>query len=87
MVIGAIPMDVVFAENNMEKNEKQDQQIEALFEHARIANEEMGIIRNDVGWIKEKMECFEKRFDKLDNRIWWILSTVVVGFLANLYFK
>lgn len=59
-----------------------------------VANHEMGIIKEDIAvikthanWIKEIYEGWEKKFDKLDNRVWWILGTIVVGFLANLYFK
>ncbi len=56
-------------------------------EHLIIANQEIGVVKNDIAWIKDKMECFEQRFDKLDGRVWWILGTIVVGFLVSLYFK
>ena len=56
-------------------------------EHLLIANQEMSIVKTDIEWMKGKFEDFEKRFDKLDNRTWAILTTIVIGFLANLYFK
>lgn len=56
-------------------------------EHLLIANAEMGVVKTDIAWMKDKFEDFEKRFDKLDNRTWAILTTIVIGFLVNLYFK
>ena len=56
-----------------------------------IANKEMGIVQTDISWIKNKLDDFEKRWDKLDNRIWGIISVSVLGTLLsiaiNLYFK
>ena len=60
-------------------------------EHLLIANEEMGVVKNDIAWIKKQIGCFEQRFDKLDNRVWAIIGTTVLGTLLsiaiNLYFK
>jgi len=53
-------------------NEENRRDIERLFDHAEVANREMGVIKNDIGWIKRKLE-------KVDNRNWWILGTVLVG--------
>ena len=60
-------------------------------EHLLIANREMGEVKLDISWMKDKFVDFEKRFDKLDNRVWAIMGTVVIGTLlsiaVNLYFK
>lgn len=40
--------------------------------HLEIANSEMGIIKNDINWIKGILE-------KLDTRIWIILATIILG--------
>lgn len=54
--------------------------IEKLYDHAKIANEEMGVIKNDIAWIKEVLE-------KVETRTWWILGTIILGFLANIAFQ
>ena len=77
-------------------------------EHLKIANQEMGDVKSDmllmktdiaiikehVKWVKSIYEGWELKWDKLDNRIWWILGSVILGFLASitmfvlaLYFK
>ena len=68
--------------------------IEQLYNHARVANEEMGvikkdivIIKNDIVWIKEAMQETKKSLEKFDARTWTILATIVIGFLASIYFK
>lgn len=70
-------------------------------EHLKIANQEMGDVKADivlmksdiatikthVEWVKNVYEGWEKKWDKLDNRIWTILATIILGFLVSLYFK
>lgn len=69
--------------------------------HLEIANKEMGVIQEKItaiderfdkhiSWVEKTFEIWEKRWDKIDNRIWAFLITIivgVVGFLANIYFK
>ena len=70
-----------------------------------VSNHEMGVIKDDMSrvkediaeikthitWIKEVYGDWEKRWDKLDNRIWVVMGTIVTGTLLsiaiNLYFK
>ena len=68
--------------------------IEKLYDHAKIANEEMGVIREDiaeikahVAWIREVYDSWEKRWDIVETRTWWILGTIILGFLANIAFQ
>lgn len=75
-------------------NDLQEMINENVEKHLAIANEEMGVIKEDIAeikthitWIKDVYGDWEKRWDKLDNRIWAILGTIVIGFLANIYFK
>ena len=70
-------------------------------EHLKIANQEMGEVKDDimlmkadiatikthVEWVKNIYEGWEKKWDKLDNRTWMILASIVIGFLASLYLK
>ena len=70
----------------------------AVAGHLEIANKEMGVIQEKItsidtrfdkhiGWVEKTFELWEKRWDKLENRIWFILAVIVIGFLANIYFK
>lgn len=66
---------------------KIQKDIEKLYNHAEVANKEMGLIRNDIEWIKDKFLALEKRFDKLDERNWWILATIILGTLVSIAWK
>lgn len=84
----------------MKKSQTQ-KDIEKLYDHARVANEEMSVIKEDISeikthvhWIKEVYGDWEKRWDKVENRTWQILISVIIGFLGSilmfglaLYFK
>ena len=70
----------------------------AVAGHLEVANKEMGVIQEKITsiestlgrhipWVEKTFDLWEKRWDKLENRIWWILGVIVIGFLANLYFK
>lgn len=52
--------------------------IEKLYDHARVANEEMAVIKNDMAWIKKIIE----RHDVL---LWSILGTVILGVIIALW--
>ena len=78
----------------MTRKEYNNRDIKKLYDHAKVANEEMGhikddiiLIKNDMVWIKEAMQDTKKTLEKFDSRTWTILATIVIGFLANLYFK
>jgi len=75
----------------MKNSKYYDESIIELKNHARVANEEMSVIKNDIGWMKGKFEDFDKRWDRLDNRIWAIIATTILGTLLsiaiNVYFK
>lgn len=68
-----------------------DKSIAELENHARVANEEMSTIKEDIAeikvhvkWVKETYENWEKRWNKLDDRVWYILTSVILGFLGSL---
>ena len=61
-------------------SEEHSKDIDKLYDHARIANEEMGVIKNDVKWIRERLEA-------VDSKLWWIITTVVVSVLIPLVLK
>ena len=68
-------------------NEETKRDINALYKHADIANQEMATIKSDVGWIKEVMEKWEIRLEKLDERLWLILGGVVLTILVEILLK
>ena len=86
-------------------NDIQELINENVEKHLAIANEEMGVIKNDIGmvkediaeikahvnWIRQVYGDWEKRWTGLDNRVWAIMGTVILGTLlsiaVNLYFK
>ncbi len=74
-----------------EQIKKNTIDIEKLLEshqkHLIIANEEMGVVQNDIAWLKESRKEDRLILDKIDTRTWWILGTIVVGFLISLYFR
>ena len=65
-------------------NKEVKETLETHEKHLLVANEEMGAIKTDVAWIKEALNKFEARLDKLDVRIWWILGSVILAALAQI---
>ena len=72
---------------------KNTEDIEKLYDHAKVANHEMGIIkidisviRNDVNWLKETQAKQLDIIDKIDTRGWWILGSVVLGIFTTILF-
>ena len=67
-------------------------------EHLKIANQEMGEVKDDimlmkadiatikthVEWVKKIYEGWEEKWEKLDDRVFYILTSVIVGFLGSL---
>lgn len=48
--------------------------------HIENLNKEMGVVQTDICWIKKKL-------DNVDARTWWILGTVVVLGMFNIFLK
>ena len=62
-----------------------------LEKHARIANEEMstiqndlGVVKNDVVWFREKIESFDKRLDKFESKIWAVITIIVLSGIGQI---
>ena len=67
--------------------EKNDRDIEKLYDHAKVANEEMGKIREDVSGIKTDITWLRDGLNKVDIRSWWILGTVIFGIIIQISFN
>ena len=48
-------------------------------------NSEIGIVKTDIGWIKQATENCDKRMCHLTNRMWWILGSVVAFGITSIY--
>ena len=63
----------------------------AIKEDMGKIKEDMAEIKAHVNWIREVYDSWEKRWDKLDNRIWAIIALTGLGTLIsialNLYFQ
>jgi predicted nucleic acid-binding Zn-ribbon protein len=65
-------------------NVEHSKKIEALESHADIANKEMGLLQIDYAVIAEKVVGIEQKISAMDSRIWWILTAVVLGIVAQI---
>lgn len=52
----------------------------ALEKHAETSNREVGVIQTDIAWVKEAIK-------EIKAQTWWILTTIVIGFLISIYLK
>ena len=64
------------------QNHRKD--IKELYEHARVANEEMGAIKIDIEVLKTDISWIKSTIGNVDSRVWWILGTVVIGIFAQI---
>ena len=62
----------------------QKEDIEKLYDHAKIANEEVGAIKVDIAEIKTDLIWVKTQLNRIDERAWWILSTVILGSLISI---
>ena len=44
-------------------------------------------IQEHVVWVKGIFPEWQKTVNKIDDRTWWILATIIIGFLVSIYFK
>ena len=65
-------------------NEEFKQDIKELHKHADIANEEMGAIKVDVGVLKNDVSWIKETLEKVDSRSWWIMGGVLTGIGAQI---
>jgi hypothetical protein len=65
-------------------NEEVHEDIAKLYDHAKIANDEMGVIKIDVGMLKNDVAWIKEFLKNLDSRLWFILTVVVIGTLTQI---
>jgi hypothetical protein len=52
--------------------------------HLNIANHEMSAIKTDMEIIKHDIIWIKDLLNKVDNRVWIILATIILGTLINI---
>lgn len=67
-------------------NELRDD-IKKLYSHADVANREMGVMSTKVALIEQRIKNIETMMSKVDSRTWWILGTLILGILIEIFFK
>ncbi len=74
-------MDTLQEHLNKEQSDLNARQADIndkMAEHASVANEEMGVIKTDIRWIKERLDSF-------DNKLWVIIGLIVAAALAIIF--
>ena len=54
--------------------------------HVEILNSEHGETRDKVIVMETTLSTLVKGFTKLDGRMWWILGSVILGFIITIFF-
>jgi len=55
----------------MKKVKKKDDPIVKL-------TEKVAVLETNIDWIVKSLQRLDRRIDRLDRRIWWVLGSVVV---------
>lgn len=67
--------------------EENSKDIVQLYEHAKIANQEMGVIKEDISVIQNDIKWILKSVEKIDAHFWWIITTVIAGVVVPFLIK
>ena len=65
-------------------NDELKKDVQRLYDHARVANEEMGAIKQDMGVMRNDITWIKEILEKADARTWAILATIIAGTLIQL---
>jgi len=70
----------------MEFEEYVREELEKSGKHMAILNDEHGMTRDKVIVMETTLSTLVKGFTKLDGRMWWILGSVILGFIITIFF-
>jgi len=59
-------------------NSEVRKQLEDHSEHLKIANKEMGIVQNDIAWLKNEFTEIKNVVKSTDNKVWGLLVGIVL---------
>lgn len=60
--------------------------IKALYDHAKVANEEMGKVQVHLSALETDMKWVKDTVTKVDTRTWLILSGIIIGIAVQIVF-
>jgi hypothetical protein len=60
--------------------------IKQLYDHAKVANEEMGKVQIHLSALETDMSWVKNTIEKVDARTWIILSGIIVGIAVQIIF-
>ena len=58
-----------------------------LEQHAETSNKEVGIMQKDISVIQADIVWIKDTVKEVKSQTWWILTTIVIGFLVSIYLK
>ena len=73
-------------ENQEYINRDVQEDIKALYDHAKVANEEMGGVKVHLAALETNMEWVKKTVEKVDLRTWAILGGILLGIAIQIMF-
>jgi hypothetical protein len=47
----------------------------------------MDKVKSDTEHLKEKVSDVDRKVEKMDNRVWWILGLLIVGIIVPAFIK
>ena len=72
-------------QEHLNKDFRED--ISKLYDHAKIANEEVGAIKEHIAVLETNTKWIKEILEKVDMRTWVILGTIIFGVLIQILFK
>ena len=67
-------------------NNDVQKDIDTLYDHAKVANEEMGKVQIHLSALETDMKWVKDTVTKVDTRTWIILTSILIGIVAQIAF-
>ena len=55
--------------------------------HLFHIEKDMDKVKSDTEHLKEKVSDVDRKVEKMDNRVWWILGLLIVGIIVPAFIK
>lgn len=62
-------------------NQEINKDIDELYDHAKIANGEMGDIKVEMGIVKNEIYWIKEKANNIDSKVWWLITGGIFGVL------
>ena len=77
----------MFEDEQKLKNDLFEHAIGKLEEHAAVANSEMGAVKEHLGVIETDVAWLKKVVEKMDDKIWYVIGTIILGIVIQIWLK